>query len=47
MSWLIYLDLQWELVLFLFDTVSVAVEYMVEWNMETELLNFDLYQFQK
>ena len=30
-------DLQWELVLFLIDTVSAVVEYMVAQKLETEL----------
>ena len=41
-----YFDLQWELVLFLFDTVSVAVGYMAVQKLENELLDLYLCQCQ-
>ena len=33
----LYFDLQWELVLFLFDTVSVVVVYMAVQKLEIQL----------
>ena len=42
----VYFDLWSELVLFLFDTVSVVVEYMAKQKLETEPLNFYLCQSQ-
>ena len=42
---LVYSDLWWELVLFLFNTVSAVVEYMALQKLEIELLNFYLHQF--
>ena len=38
----VYSDLQWELVLFIFDTVSVTVVYMAVQKLEIELSNFSL-----
>ena len=32
----VYFDLQWELVLFLIDTLSAVVEYMAVQKLETE-----------
>ena len=43
----VYFDLQWELVLSLSDTKSVAVAYMAVQKMEIELFNFLLDQFQR
>ena len=43
----VYLDLQWELVLFLSDTGSVAVTYMAVPKLGIELSKFYLCQFQE